>query len=242
MNIAFDEGYTFGLGAFETISVIKKKPILLDSHLARLNKALDFLNIQNRPDKVSIFKWIDEAELSHRAVLKLMVSENNILKSFRENPYTEADYAKGFAVCLSPVRRNETSPLVFHKTFNYGDNILEKRRAKAQGFDEPLFLNTRGEIAEGATTNVFVVKDGQIFTPPIAAGLLPGTLRGWVLEHFAVKEKTLCPEDLLCADEIFLTNALLGVMGVRRFEAQNFMLGSVSGEIRAAYEGFYSKS
>ena len=81
--------------------------------------------------------------------------------SVRENTYTEQDYEQGFITGYANVRRNETSPLTYHKTLNYGDCILEKRRVKAEGIQEPVFLNTRGELSEGATTNVFFVKRGR---------------------------------------------------------------------------------
>ena len=238
MNIIYDEGFSFGLGAFETISIIDKKPILLDAHLKRLNSALKFFGMTRCPDTDTVLGWIAGEALPPRAVLKIAVSQDNTVKSFRANTYTDADYTRGFSTCLSPVRRNETSPLVFRKTLNYGDNILEKRRARTLGFDEPLFLNSRGELCEGATTNIFVVKNGQIFTPPVTSGLLPGTLRQWVLSGFSVKERILRAGNLRDADEIFVSNALLGIMAVTRFEDRPLSQGPVTTRLQEAYATF----
>ena len=94
-------------------------------------------------------------------MLKIVASEENILFLTRENHYGPADYEKGFHLAYTKVRRNETSPLTYRKSLNYGDCILEKRAVRGSDIQEPVFLNTRGEIAEGATSNLFFVKDGD---------------------------------------------------------------------------------
>ena len=71
-----------------------------------------------------------------------------------------------------------------------------------------------GFLTEGATTNLFLVKQGEIITPGLKNGLLNGTVREWVMEHYPVAERDVSWEDALLCDEIFLTNALLGVMPV----------------------------
>jgi 4-amino-4-deoxychorismate lyase len=64
----------------------------------------------------------------------------------------------GYVIALSSIRRNETSPLVRHKTFNYGDSMLAKRQARAEGIDEPIFCNMQGQLTEGAVSNLFFIK------------------------------------------------------------------------------------
>lgn len=238
MSFKIDEGYAFGLGAFETLSVIHGKPILLDYHLERLYEALDFFGIHDhdRPEADEILSWIDTKDMPDNGVLKIIISDKNIVRSYRNNTYTEKDYRRGFMISITPVRRNETSPLVAHKTLNYGDNILEKRRAKAKGIDEPIFLNTRGEVAEGAVSNLFIVKDRQILTPQTDCGLLPGTVRRWIIEHFPVRETILTPQDLKTADELFLTNALMGIMPVTRFEEKTWAIGPITQKLQKAYQ------
>ncbi len=147
-----------------------------------------------------------------------MVSGENKLFTLRENPYTEEKTEKGFSLAYSPVYRNETSPLVAHKTMNYGDCILEKRRCSSLGVDELLFFNSRGELCEGTTTNVFFVKEGRLYTPEVSCGLLPGVMRRFVLTHFPVTEGRFTREELRTAEECFVTNSLMGIMPVNRIE------------------------
>ncbi|MGN0247166.1 MAG: aminotransferase class IV, partial [Lachnospiraceae bacterium] len=119
---------------------------------------------------------------------------------------------------------------------NYGDNILEKRRAHSEGFDEPLFLNSKGYVAEGATTNLFAVLDGKLITPSLESGILPGTMRRFVMEHFDVQECSITTEMLYRSTELFVTNALLGIMPVTNFQRKPYEVGKVTKKITNFYE------
>lgn len=220
-----DEGYYFGLGAFETIAVENGFPQFLPQHYKRLLLALKFLNLNIDFSKIEekVNMNLAQKEMQEgRKVLKITVSEENIFVTTRTNTYQKEDYEKGFATAISNVRRNETSPFTYHKTLNYGDCIMEKRRAKEMGIQEPIFLNTRGEIAEGATTNVFFVKDEQIVAPPLSCGMLPGIIREYLYDAYTIKEQIILPEDIGEFDEMFLTNSLLGIMPVARLGIHAF--------------------
>lgn len=217
-ELILDDGFCFGLGAFETIAVMSGKPVFLNAHLRRLKKALDYFGISNPMTP----EWVEEILKKHpmkNGVLKIMVSQENCLWSCRENPYTPADYERGFVLKTSPIRRNETSPLTGHKTLCYGENILEKRRAAVEGFDEPVFLNTRGQLTEGAVTNLFFVKNGRLITPALSCGLLPGTIRDYLVDRYDVEERVILPEEISDFDEAFVTNALMGMMPVCQFDS-----------------------
>ena len=103
---------------------------------------------------------------------------------------------------------------------------MQKRAATARGIDEPLFLNTKGQVAEGATSNIFAVIDGEVVTPPVSCGLLPGVMRDFALRVTGAKERPLMPEGLMQADEVFLTNSLIGAMPVRSIEGQSVSCGN----------------
>ena len=94
-----------------------------------------------------------------KGALKIAVSQENVTLSFRENPYTKEQSEKGFLLDLASTVRNETSPFTYLKSLNCGENILEKRAARRRGMDEPVFINTKGQLAEGATTNLFFGKN-----------------------------------------------------------------------------------
>ncbi|MEY8428413.1 aminotransferase class IV [Lachnospiraceae bacterium 46-15] len=221
MNIVLDEGYLFGLGAFETVAVYDR-PVFLDRHLARLAEALEFLGIRSRVTEDEIYTYLEGRNI-RTGVLKIVVSGENKLFLPRENHYTREDYERGFVMDFSEVRRNESSPFTYYKTLNYGECILEKRQGAARGLDEMIFLNGRGEICEGAVSNVFFVRKGEIFTPRLSCGLLPGIMRGYVMECCDVEERKILPGSLGEFEECFVTNSLMGIMSVRRLGAYEFM-------------------
>ncbi|MEG1105756.1 MAG: aminotransferase class IV [Eubacterium sp.] len=221
MKINFDEGYAFGLGVFETIAVEKEKPIFLEAHLKRLENSMNFLEISGRVLKEEVIDYLKEHPMDH-GVLKIMVSPQNKIFSTRDNPYLKEHYERGFTLDYSKVLRNETSALTFHKTMNYGDCILEKRHAAKIGLDEVLFLNTKGAITEGTTTNVFFIKKEQIYTPKISSGLLPGIMRDYVYKTKKVIDTTIYPENVKDFEACFLTNSLLGIMPVKQLGTHVF--------------------
>ncbi|MEJ6469170.1 aminotransferase class IV [Fusobacterium nucleatum] len=224
MLIELDEGYSFGLGLFETILLYNEKPIFLDEHLARINKSITDLELKiEKLKKNEVFQYLNNNKNTlEYEVLKIVLSEKNRIFLKREYTYTEKDYQKGFSLNISKVRRNESSIFTFHKTLNYGDNILEKRKSKKLGYDEPIFLNSKNQITEGATSNIFVVVEDKIYTPKLSCGLLNGIVRQYIISNYDVIEKEIDIEFLNNADEIFLTNSLFGIMPVSNLEKKIF--------------------
>lgn len=263
MKITLDEGFQFGLGAFETIAVEAGKPIFLDKHLKRLEWAAEFLYLGTLSERgiteKQILRYLEEqaqlpesranfanitqfsesrenfSDITHCA-LKIMLSKENVVFSMRANPYTPERYEKGFVLDISPVKRNETSSLVYHKTMNYGDCILEKRNAAAAGVDERLFLNTKDQICEGTVSNIFFVKQGKLYTPDTRCGLLPGILREYICETQHVEEVIIYPENLKEYEECFVTNSLMGIMPVRQIEETSFTEEKVTQTLLAKYQ------
>ena len=236
-----DEGYYFGLGAFETIAVEEGRPILLEKHLNRLQKAADFLNISLKEKEV--FDRIQDVLIQEemqtgRKVMKVTLSEKNLTVTSRENIYAKEQYQKGFITDFSTVARNETSPFTYHKTLNCGDCIQQKRLAKQRSIDEPIFLNTKGMIAEGACTNVFFVRNGQLYTPEKHCGLLPGIMRAYICDHYDVKKEEIFPSHLSFFDEMFVTNSLLGIMPVISLGEHRFPSRTVGDHLLQEYMQF----
>ncbi|MGX7025141.1 aminotransferase class IV [Vagococcus hydrophili] len=208
-----DKGFYFGIGAFETIYVDQKQPVLLDKHLKRINHSLAYLKISQTLTEVEITEFISQ-QTSVSFVLKIAISEENKIFSIRDNPYTADMYQQGFKLKISEVKRNETSPLTYHKTLNYAENILENELAKSEGFNEVVFMNTKNQISECSTSNIFFVRDKKIITPRLENGVLPGTLREYLLENYDIEEIDISIDDLASMDECFVTNAVLGIMPV----------------------------
>lgn len=242
MIVQGDEGFFFGIGAFETIAVEHGNPIFLEEHYKRLKNTLDFFQIAVPMCRIEseVAQCLNKPEMKvGRKALKIVVSSENILVTSRDNTYKENDYKRGFLTEISNITRNETSPLTYYKTLNYGVNLLEKRAFKARGMDEPVFLNTKGEISEGASTNIFLVKNGKLLTPSVESGLLPGILRGYICEKYEVEERSIRHEEVIECEEMFLTNSLLGVMPVASMGEHRFEMRQTGEWLLKEYQKAY---
>lgn len=110
------------------------------------------------------------------------------------------------SVITVPYRRNDVGALTGLKTTSYGENVLALAQAHAAGASEAVFANTRGQLCEGTGTNVFVVRDGELLTPPLSSGCLAGVTRALVLEWYGGREADLPYDALTTSDEVFLTS------------------------------------
>jgi branched-chain amino acid aminotransferase len=162
-------------------------------------------------------------------------------------PFADAQYRDGIAAILSSVRRNSPRALdPAMKSCNLINNILAVREAQAKGAAEPIMLNEAGEVAEGASSNVFVVERGTLLTPPLEAGILPGVTRELVLEIAAAekvpaREEMLDVERLLAADEAFVTSTLKELMPIATIDGKRIgkgRAGPVTTRLLEAYRRY----
>lgn len=215
--IYYDEGYSFGLNFFETI-LITDHGIFLDEHVARLNHSLEEFGIAKRITVQLIEALISHYKLSNIA-LKVSVSDKNVIASVRSLTYSPQYYEKGAHVTLSSVIRPSTSPLVKHKSANYGDLILALRHAKHNGFDDCLLQNEHGRLTESCIANLFIIKNGTLLTPSLDEGVLPGIVRSYLIKNFPIIESRITTDDLLECDGAFLTNSLMGLVHISQVDA-----------------------
>ncbi|MCC7007286.1 MAG: aminotransferase class IV [Acidobacteria bacterium] len=239
----FDHGFLYGEGVYETMRTYERAPFLLDRHLARLRRSAALMRLPlpfsdgeiggdiertmaERPDwgecyiRVLVTRGV--GDLSYDPSVTPTPSVVIIVKPLVLPP--ERSFSDGVAVAVVDVRRNHPQALnPLMKSNNLLNNALAAQDAYARGADEALMLNHAGELAEGSQTNVFVVKDGGVWTPPLSAGLLPGITREFVLELAAEAgypggERTLTPEDVARADELFLTGTTREITPVARVD------------------------
>lgn len=234
-KINLDSGFEFGHGLFETIDIKNSKAVFLEEHLNRLNEGLKVLKIDKSIEHKQVIDAIKTLSIN-KGALKIIVSNENTIFKGRENPYNEESYLRGFSIRKSDVLRNETSKMTYIKSICYNDNIIELNSAKAQGFQEVFFENTKGYICEGSLSNIFFVKNDIIYTPSLKSGLLNGIIRQWIIENFNVKEGFFTKEDLYNCDEIFLTNSLMGVMKVTKINDINLKMHDISDKIYKIYK------
>ncbi|MTI81590.1 MAG: 4-amino-4-deoxychorismate lyase [Firmicutes bacterium] len=233
------EGLLYGYGLFETLKVHKDNIYFFDEHIDRLRAGCKVLGLNFNTEPSALLKYcyqlLDANQLSNCALrityFKSDTQCNYIITS-RNNPYTRDDYNKGFKLCFTNLRRNPKSILVSVKTNNYLENMLVRSEAKQKGFDETVFLNTYNKISEGTTSNIFFVKNNKLFTPSSECGILPGIIRGKVIEiskklGVSIEIGHYVREELLNADEIFITNSLLDIMPVSQIETKNLDIGKL---------------
>lgn len=254
----FDRGFTLGDGVFETIKVSNGQPWYLQRHLGRLRHAAHRFELDL---PAALETWIADVlqqaatQSPQDAALRITVTRGpapqplagNSATSGTENLTTvtiaaydlpvipEQSYAHGITAQQAAGVRNDRGLLSGFKTTSYAESILALHDARRAGFDDAIFLDTHGFVAEATTSNVFVVIDGTLVTPASMHGILLGITRAVVLElaphaHVEAAERELGYSELLDAQEAFLTSSLRGIIPLVRINDQKIGAG-VPGEI-----------
>lgn len=234
-----DAGFLYGAGLFETMRAGGGVVFAIEDHIDRLIFSADVLDIKLAGGKQylidSVYKTLDANGLRD-ARLRLTASSGPMgldepeptvfISAASFEPYPQQYYKKGVMATLSQARQNPTDPTAGHKTTSYFSRLLSLSEAHKKGAAEAIWFTIDNRLAEGCVSNVFVVKDSVVYTPPIKTPVLPGIVRKHVC-CLAVKnsiefvEKDLYIHDLLGADEVFLTNVIMQVMPVIRIEAHD---------------------
>lgn len=248
---ATSPGFLYGRGAFETLRWTPGKgSFRLDRHAARLARALDFLDISpvlTRVEfEVAALETVEANAPEGDVALRLTVAESEtpenptVLVLLRDIPYVEEMYERGVSATLL---EGGGGPLTKHKSLNYAAHARARRIAERGGYVEALAYDARGNMLEGATSNLFIVSGGKVMTPSLDLPLLPGITRAAVLELASAhgvpaEERTLSRVDLRRAGEAFLTNAVAGVLpltSVDRSAIGTGGVGPVTARLAAAY-------
>ncbi|MDQ0785957.1 aminotransferase class IV [Streptomyces sp. B3I8] len=224
-----DHGLTVGDGIFETVKTADGRPFALTRHLDRLTRSARGLGLPD-PDHDEIRRAcaaVLEANPMPLGRLRLTCTGGQgPLGSDRGDRGTTLVVALGettrrpdsTAVITVPWTRNERGALTGLKTTSYAENVVALARARGYGASEALFANTVGQLCEGTGSNVFVVLDGEIHTPPLASGCLSGITRALTVEWTGAKETELPLDVLERAEEVFLTSTLRDVQAVHRID------------------------
>jgi branched-subunit amino acid aminotransferase/4-amino-4-deoxychorismate lyase len=227
---ATDRGFLHGRGLFETLRTYEGIPFRLDDHLARMKASAARFKIPFRDAGVeSAARELCQRNRLRDAAVRLTLSaEGRLLITARaRSPLPATWYEKGAEVMVAPWRRDPRALVAGHKVTSYLENILLHDEARERGCADALFVGLRGELLEGAVTNVFLVVKGRLVTPS-PVGILPGVTRKIVLELTKVRERTVRLKELWKADEAFLTNALIEILPIGK-------PGPVVREVTAAY-------
>lgn len=238
----YDHGFLYGIGLFETFRTYGGRPFLLGPHMERLCRSCAELGIRYTPDAAeteSLITRLLSANGLPDAYIRFSVSAGVDLLGLPSTDYEEPNvivyvkplpprddktYAKGKPIQLLELRRNSPEGTIRHKSFHYMNNILAKREMRRYEWAagaEGIFLDGYGRVAEGIVSNLFWVKDGAVYTPAIATGILPGITREYVIglagrSGFDVHEGLYEWSAVMEAEEAFITNSVQEIVPVNR--------------------------
>lgn len=226
---AVDHGITVGDGGFETAKIEAGRPFAMSRHLARMDRTMAGLGLPpadhdriregvaavlDEPIEFGRLRWTVTGGRGPLGSDRMRSTLTYIVTAVAHDRPPAAG-----SVVTVPWVRNERSATAGLKTTSYADNVVALARAQEQGALEAVFANTRGELCEATGSNIFVVTDGVLRTPPLDSGCLAGISRELVLEWcradgLEVSEEALPLQVLHVADEVFLTSSIKDVLPV----------------------------
>ena len=254
----FDLGFLYGYGLFETMRAYSGHIFRLEKHLERLSQSATLLGLPViASDLKKACHNTMKANKLKDARIRLTVSIGGegeitpeipkhpkptvLVTAARYFPLSDEIYRKGYKAVVSTIDRDSQSPLSLLKSANYLSSILARREARAAEADEAILLNERGFLCEGSTSNIFLVSDGELITPDVESGCLPGITRQAVIELArglgrSISEREVQLDELFHADEAFLTNSITELMPLAEVNNQRIGRGKVTERLMQAYK------
>lgn len=245
-----DRGFQYGDGLFETIEVLNGIPVFFNQHLQRLSKGCEKLLIP-MPDHEIIRKeafQLTQSSAFKQAVLKLIVTRGTGGRGYRQpeiihptrllslHPfpdYPESYKQQGINIRFCNTRLGINPALSGIKHMNRLEQVIARSEWNSPEIQEGLMLDINGNVIEGTMTNVFLVKESALYTPAIKQCGVDGVLRNIVISEarknqIGLVEKTLSKEDIKSADELFVTNSVIGIWPIKQLEEQRYAVGPVT--------------
>lgn len=249
-----DHGVTTGDGCFETLKVLDGVPFALTRHLRRLRRSCEGLGLAAPADDV-VREACDAAiGAGGPGVGRVRITvtagraplgsgRGDVAPTLAVLVGPPASWEPTTAVAVCPWVRNERSAVAGLKTTSYAENVVALAWAKERGCSEAIFANTRDELCEGTGTNVFVVLDGAVVTPPLSSGCLAGVTRELLLEVVDVDERAVPIDALDAADEVFLTSSTRDIHPVHRVDGRPLAApGPVTRQAIAAWRALEART
>ena len=220
--------FNYGDGFFETIKIINSKLFNFSCHMQRIKLALSTLKLND--NYTSAFF---QTKMSHllkvnkiiHGSIKIHISRNGSGKYLPKSNHSDLiistssghSYKEESAIslCFFDEEYKALGALSNIKSINSLVSVLASIHANENNFDNAILLNNSGNAIEATNANIFILKNKNIYTPPISDGCVDGTMRKWIINELDVIEKSILSAEILNADEIFITNATSGVTSVR---------------------------
>lgn len=240
-----NRSFKYGDGLFETIRLEEGRLINLNFHFERFFNGMRVLEFE-LPGYFSTAFFVEKIQallkkntIGKNARIRLMAfrSHGGILDSTNNIPHYIIEAASlenrkvlnedGLIIDIFPDGRKSCDRFSNIKSNNYLPSVMAGLFAQKHKLDDAIVLNTFGRVCETAVANLFIIKGKSICTPFLSEGCVAGTMRRWILEKFSLEkyfvvEKNIAVEDVLDADEIFLTNAIQQMRWVKNFRGKHF--------------------
>ena len=264
---ALDRGLLFGEGLFETWRTYRGKPFALREHLARMSRSADKLGIDFDPDEPWDTRTVRLTRLcglgTTGGALRLTITRGSgpislvatqtvrptKLMVFRPlEPGLAKARRNGVAVHLADFGHGVFPAMRQTKSVNYLPAVLARGEARKRGCFESLYRLSDKTVLEGTTSNFFIVRHGRLLTPPVAAGIIPGVTRALVMRiarrFVEVIERRVTENDLLTADEMFITSSTIEIVPVTKVGRRRVGRGEpgpVTAELQARYRSLVAR-
>ena len=238
-----NRGYRYGDGLFETMKFAEGKIVLETFHFERLFNSLELLKfkipqlftIEKLRQEILTLTRKNKCEQLARVRLSVFRGHGGLYENDKDKepqyiiecwPLSESINSlneNGFIIDIYPIAKKSTDIFSNLKTANFLPYAMAALYAKENKLNECLVLNTAGNIADATISNLFIIKDQMILTCALSQGCVNGVMRRNILESgLFVKETIITEEDLLLADEVFLTNAISGIRWVKQFRDKTY--------------------
>lgn len=257
-----DRGFQYGDGLFETIEVKNGKPVFFDRHLTRLNTGCNRLHIPVPDPELLTAEVFSLCKDSDQAVLKLIVTRGSGGRGYRQpdpilptrvlslHPYPDyplAHKAQGIAARFCDTRLGLNPLLAGIKHMNRLEQILARAEWNDTAIQEGIMLDINDHIIEGTMTNLFYVKDSSVHTSLLTHAGISGIMRGIIMEillhnEIPISERLFNKDEFLSADEIFVSNSIIGIWPVNQIDTSYFPVGPITRQLQSCLEKFKSEA
>jgi len=254
-------GLLNGWGLFTTMRIVEGEPFAYERHWKRLQKDAHTLHLPMpfHADKVrGQLHEVLRANQVQEGCARIYIVYNKVGFWASDETFPQVDlilYSAPLPAYHEPVRlglrehgRHAASPIAGVKVISWLNNVWSLFEAQQAGYDEVVLLNERGEVAECTAANIFCVKGGTVFTPPLSCGCLEGVTRGLIEElgpkaGVPVAERVLRPEDLYAADEVFISSTNRNVLAVGEIAGHKLAAapGPVAQKLRKTFDAYVAE-
>lgn len=259
----FDRSFLYGDGLFETMRIVNGKPFRWGQHMQRLSQGADFLKIKlpfSSPQLLAFALELITKNQMPDSLLRLTLSRGigapgyspkgagkpALVMFLRPAPKITPKLPQ-WKLITSSFQLPANDLIAHFKTCNKLPQVLARTEADAVGADEALLSNTRGFVVEGASSNLFWIKNGVVYTPPLKAGILTGITRAVVFEiasslRIPVREKNIRLKELARADGVFLSLSSFGIVEAKSLDGKNLRKSPLTGRVADTYNQLLTDS